>query len=301
LDLAIDVFFDVGVVHVEDEHLGGAARGAAALDCAGGAVADLEEAHQAGGDAAAAEWFALAADLGVVDAAAAAMLEDARLAHPEVHNAVRVDQVVLDGLDEAGAELRVDVRRVSAGELAGERVDVVAPTWAAGDPVRPIQAGVEELGAVWCEHLVFEHGDGVFVEGAGRSFAGEVSAPISPVGPCAGDAGEDLFGAGLRAEGGVGGRDAPLQPFWDIGFGDRLGGGWDAALAGVLFSDDLDGGQREGLRSAEAIEVAVRDRGQIQGLKIQAFAHLSSPFEWTWVIIAFGSARRPLYQLQELK
>ena len=35
------------MIEVEDDHLGGAARGAARFDGAGGAVADLEEAHQA--------------------------------------------------------------------------------------------------------------------------------------------------------------------------------------------------------------------------------------------------------------
>ena len=51
-----------GMIEVEDDHLGGAARGAARLDGAGGAVADLEEAHQAGRLAAAGELFLRRAD-----------------------------------------------------------------------------------------------------------------------------------------------------------------------------------------------------------------------------------------------
>jgi hypothetical protein len=41
-DLPVDEAVDVGVVEVEADHLGGAPGGAAALDRAGGAVADLQ-------------------------------------------------------------------------------------------------------------------------------------------------------------------------------------------------------------------------------------------------------------------
>ena len=58
----VDELLDVGVIEIEADHLGGAAGGAAALDRAGGAVADPEEAHQAGRGAAAGERFAFAAE-----------------------------------------------------------------------------------------------------------------------------------------------------------------------------------------------------------------------------------------------
>ena len=45
--LPVDEVLDVGMVDIDDHHLGGAPRGAARLDGAGRAVADLEEAHQA--------------------------------------------------------------------------------------------------------------------------------------------------------------------------------------------------------------------------------------------------------------
>jgi hypothetical protein len=48
LDLPVDVVLDVRVVDVDHDHLGGAPGGAAGLDGAGCAVADLQEAHQAG-------------------------------------------------------------------------------------------------------------------------------------------------------------------------------------------------------------------------------------------------------------
>jgi hypothetical protein len=108
--LPVDELLDVGMIDVDHDHLGGAPRGAARLDRTGGAVADLEEAHQAGRPAAARERLVLAAQPGEVGARARAVLEQARLAHPEVHDAARIDQVVRDALDEAGMRLRAFVR-----------------------------------------------------------------------------------------------------------------------------------------------------------------------------------------------
>jgi len=51
--LPVDISLDIGMVDIDRDHLGGASRGAAGLDRARRAVADLEEAHQAGGFAAA--------------------------------------------------------------------------------------------------------------------------------------------------------------------------------------------------------------------------------------------------------
>ena len=116
-DLPVDEGFDIGMVGVHHHHLGGAARGAARLDRAGGAVADLQEGHQAGGLAAARKTLVLAAQRGEIGAGAGAVLEQARLAHPQVHDAAFIDQVVADGLDEAGVGLRMlvgGIRRRSA-------------------------------------------------------------------------------------------------------------------------------------------------------------------------------------------
>ena len=108
-DLPVDVILDVGVIEVEDDHFGGAAGGAAALDGAGGAVADLEEAHQAAGLAAAGQGLALAAQGGEIRAGAGPIFEDAGLANPQVHDAAFIDQVVVDRLDEARVRLAVCV------------------------------------------------------------------------------------------------------------------------------------------------------------------------------------------------
>ncbi len=82
LDLPVDEGFDIGVIDVDHHHLGGAAGGAARFDGARGAVADLQEGHEAGGLAAARELFILAAQRREVGAGAGAILEQARLAHP---------------------------------------------------------------------------------------------------------------------------------------------------------------------------------------------------------------------------
>ena len=105
--LPVDELLDVGMIGVDDHHLGGAPRGAARLDGAGGAVADLEEAHQAGGLAAAGEPLAFAAQPREVRAGAGAVFEQARLAHPQIHDPAFVDEIVGDRLDEAGVRLRM--------------------------------------------------------------------------------------------------------------------------------------------------------------------------------------------------
>ena len=94
-DLPVDELLDVGMVEIEDDHLGGAARGAAGLDRAGGAVADLQEAHQPARLAAAGQRLAFAAQGREIGAGAGAVLEDACLADPQVHDAAFVHQVVV--------------------------------------------------------------------------------------------------------------------------------------------------------------------------------------------------------------
>ena len=168
------------MVGVDDHHLGGAARGAARLDRARRAVADLEEAHQAGRLAAARELFAFAAQQREVGAGAGAVFEQARLAHPQVHDAAFVHQVVGDGLDEAGVRLRMLVGRLRLGQLAGLEVDVVVALARAVDAVGPVQAGVEPLRRVRRAHLVRQHEAQFVEEGAGVVCRSRNSRPSSP-------------------------------------------------------------------------------------------------------------------------
>jgi hypothetical protein len=133
------------MVDVEDDHLGGAAGGAARLDGAGGPVADLEERHDAGGLAAAGQQFVLAADRREVGAGAGAELEDAGLAHPQVHDAAVVDEVVLHAEDEAGVGGGAGVGVGGGDEFLGVGIDVPEALGRAGDAVGVVEAGVEPL------------------------------------------------------------------------------------------------------------------------------------------------------------
>src|SRR5690606_32424226 len=121
------------------------------------AVTDLEEGHQAGGLAAARELFALATKLREVRAGAGAILEETCLTNPKVHDAAVADQIVGDGLDEAGMRLWMLVGRARLGQLAGERVDIIVTLARTIDAVGPVQAGVEPLRAVWSNALRGEH------------------------------------------------------------------------------------------------------------------------------------------------
>ena len=104
LGLGLDELHDVRMIDVEDHHLGGAARLAAALDDAGESVEALHEADRAGGDAAAGERFPAAAQRREVRAGAGAPLEEHALGLGQVHDGIHV---VLDGIDEAGGALRL--------------------------------------------------------------------------------------------------------------------------------------------------------------------------------------------------
>ena len=93
---------DVGVVDVEDDHLGRATRGAARLDGARGRVGAAHEGDRARRRAAGGEQLLGGADAGEVEAGAGAALEDEALFLVPVED--RVHRVV-DGEDEAGRDL----------------------------------------------------------------------------------------------------------------------------------------------------------------------------------------------------
>ena len=192
-----DEVLDVGMVDVDDDHLGGAPGGAARLDGAGGAVADLEEAHQARRLASARERLALAAQVGEVRARARAVLEEPRLAHPEVHDPALVDEVVPDALDEAGVRLRVLVGRLGLLQRARLEIDVVVTLGRAVDAIGPMQPGVEPLRRVGRRDLERQHGEELVIEGAGIRFAVEVAGLPAPIGPGAGEAVKHLLGRAL--------------------------------------------------------------------------------------------------------
>ncbi len=190
--LPVDVVLDIRVIDVDHHHLGRAARGAARLDGAGGAVADLEEAHQARRLAAARQALAFAPELGEVGAGARAVFEQACLAHPQVHDAALVDEVVLDALDEAGMRLRMLVGAGRSRQLAGAIVDIVVALARPVDAIGPVEAGIEPLRRVGRRLLGGQHGAQFVEEGAGVLLRIEIAALPAPIGPGAGEPVEDL-------------------------------------------------------------------------------------------------------------
>src|SRR5260363_294398 len=87
--------------------------------------------------AAARQLLAFAAQPGEVGAGAGAIFEQARLAHPQIHDAAVIDEVVLDALDEAGMRMRMLVGRFRLGQLAGLVVDVIMALAGAIDAIGP--------------------------------------------------------------------------------------------------------------------------------------------------------------------
>src|SRR5690606_10568663 len=149
LHLPVDIFLDIRVIDIDNDHLGGTAGRAAGLDGARSAVADLQEAHEAGGLAAARKLFTFAAQIREVGTGARTIFEQARLADAKVHDAAFIDQIVADGLDEAGMWLRMFVGRLGLGQLASLPVDVKMALAGTIDAIGPVEAGVEPLRAVW--------------------------------------------------------------------------------------------------------------------------------------------------------
>src|ERR1700751_5103347 len=74
--LALDEFDDVGMVYVEDDHLGSAASFASGLDDAGESIESFHEAERAAGGAAAGESLGRAAQGRQVCACARSPLEE---------------------------------------------------------------------------------------------------------------------------------------------------------------------------------------------------------------------------------
>ena len=104
--LALDEVNDVRVVHVEDDHLGGAAGLASGLDDAGEGVEALHEAERAAGGSAAGERLGGGAQRREVGAGARAPLEEHALGLGQRQDAV---QRIVDRVDEAGGALRLGV------------------------------------------------------------------------------------------------------------------------------------------------------------------------------------------------
>ncbi len=241
--LPFDVGFDVGMIDIDRHHLGGAPGRAARLDGARRAVADPQEAHQARRAPAARKPLALAAHLREIRAAARAVLEDARLAHPQIHDPALVDEIVIDRLDEAGVRLRMLVGAFRRAHLAALVVDVIVALRRPVDAVGPVEAGIEPLRRVGHAHLLRQHEAGLVVIGPRIGLAVEIAALPAPVGPGAGEPVEHFLGARLRARARRGRqvlvRHAPPQPFRHVRLGNRRQLRRHARLAEIFLREDV--------------------------------------------------------------
>src|SRR5262249_30894429 len=153
---------------------------------------------------------------------AGAVLEDARLADPEVHDAAFVHEVVVDRLDEASVRLRPFVGAGGARHGAVGRIDEVMPLGRSVDAVGPVQTCVEPLRTVRSGHLQGEHGAGFVEECLGIGLGRKVATFPAPVGPAARESAEYLASIGLAGQ--LAARYGPtaLQPDGDAGLADFL-------------------------------------------------------------------------------
>ena len=201
--LPVDEVLDIRVIHVADHHLRRAPRRAARLDGARRPVADLQEAHQPRRLAAARKALIGRAQAREVGPRARAVLEEPRLAGPEIHDAAIVHQIVGDRLDEAGMGLRMLVGGGRLRQLPGLEIDVVMPLPRTVDAVGPVQPGVEPLRGIRRAHLARQHVAHLVVIGLGIRLGREVAALPAPIGPGPGQPVEDLPRRGL-ADGALG-------------------------------------------------------------------------------------------------
>ncbi|CAB4623204.1 unannotated protein [freshwater metagenome] len=125
--LAPDELFDVGMIDVEDDHLGGATGLATRLDGSGRSIGATHEAHGTRSGSAALQVFLRGTDAGEVDAGSRAALEDRAFLDVPVEDRAHA---ILDREDEARRSLLrnardTDVephRRVEGGALGDDEV-----------------------------------------------------------------------------------------------------------------------------------------------------------------------------------
>ena len=188
------------MVEVEAHHLGRPPCGAARLDRSRRAVADLEKGHEPRGLAAARQRLVLAAKPREIGAATGAVLEDAGLPGPEVHDPAVIDEIVGHGLDETRRRLRTLVGAARPRQRPRVGIDVVVPLGGAAEVVGVVQARVKPLWRVGRRDLARQHVADLFVEGPGIGWSIEVAVLLPPLGPAARHPVEDLPGIPLAPE-----------------------------------------------------------------------------------------------------
>src|ERR1700688_1446673 len=202
--LALDEFDDVGMVNVEDNHLGGAASLAARLDDAGEGVESFHEAERAAGGAATGERFGGSAQRGEIRAGAAAPLEEHALGLGEGQDGV---ERIFHRVDEAGGALGLGVSGDAEFDLLRLRVPV--PVASVGVGLDAVASYVEPDGRIEGGVLADEDVDEFIVEGGAVFGSSEVALSHSPVADGFGDAGDELADSGFA----LGSADFAVQIF----------------------------------------------------------------------------------------
>ena len=200
LHLPVDVVFDVGMIDVDHHHLGRPPGGAARFDGARRAIANLEEAHEARRPSAPRQLFAIAAKPREIGPGARAIFEEPRLAHPQIHDAALVHEVVRDRLDETGMRLGMLIGRFRPDEFPSLEIDIEVSLARPVDAVGPVEAGIEPLRGIWRAFLGGEHPAKLVMKGARVFLAREIAALPPPIGPGAGEPVEHLLGGLLAHE-----------------------------------------------------------------------------------------------------
>ena len=209
---ALDELDDVGMVDVEDDHLGGAASLAAGLDDAGEGVESFHEAERAAGSAAARKRFGGSAQGREIGARAAAPLEEHAFGLGEGQD--RVERIFYR-VDEAGGALWLGVSGDAEFDLL--RLGIPMPVASVGVGLDAIASHIEPDGRVEGGVLADEDVDQLVVKSGAVFMSAEVALGHAPVADGFGDAGDELADSGFT----LGSADLAMQIF----AGHDVGGG----------------------------------------------------------------------------
>src|SRR5262249_6334345 len=143
---------------------------------------------------AAGQRFALPAQSGKIRSRTATILKNSCLAHPEVHDAALVDEVVADALDETGMGGRLLVSRCGPHHLFRRGIDAGMSLSRAVDAIGPVEAGVEPLRRIGGGHLCRQHVARLVVKRVRVRLRREILSLPTPVRPTAGQPMENLAG-----------------------------------------------------------------------------------------------------------
>src|SRR5262249_5182991 len=132
------------------------------------------------------------AQAGKVAAGATAVLEDAGLAHPQIHDAAFVDQIIGDRLDKASVRRWAFISGSRTCHFSRRRLDEPMSLRGAVDAVSPVQSSVEPLWTVRRGQLIGQHVTDFVEERASIDLRREVAAFPAPISPAAGKPAKDL-------------------------------------------------------------------------------------------------------------